>query len=650
MSLAWTLLSVAVACTYIIQRFRIGANLPPSAVAMLLGILVGAVLLVLPGPEELVFEGEFFFYALLPPVIFNAGFQLKKKSFIRNLFPILMFAVVGTIVTALVFGFGIFGLAEAGLVKRRNLGVNPIFDCLLYGALISATDPVATLTILQALSAPPQLYNLVFGESVLNDAIAIVLFKTISKYYTNNEHDAVNGWSASWIVLSKFVVVSLGSIVIGFGTAMLGAFILKRLKMRRLAGASATANGSAADQRGRISRAASGGMPSTDDHMNIVVYELAILIIFSSFAYCFSEVFGFSGIMSLFFAGVCHGHYSYYNISTEAQIASKTTFEVVSFLTETFIFVYLGLQLPTMRHAFDPGLIFGGIVMSVIARAVNIFPISAIINLSYRWNLCSLRQCARCCCMCCLPAAMRSLTTVRSRRSSFSSGGAPAAAIHDLSSTSAAAAAAVGASASGTNGTMTRTLIAKDGKPTSASARRERSNSMSGGGGKKTICMKTQLVMWACGLRGAIAYALAINLPDKALSMLRMHRRHPRAPDDGIGVPAIETATLIIIVFTTLFFGMTTGPLLRFLKLSSSDGEGAAGDGFDDDDDDGHGGVGSCSLERTESKELYDWWKGFDAQYIKVCDFPSVSTARVSLPFIIAVVPLFLSCEWYRAR
>ena len=128
MSLAWTLLSVAVACTYIIQRFRIGANLPPSAVAMLLGIVVGAVLLVLPGSkEELVFEGEFFFYALLPPVIFNAGFQLKKKSFIRNLFPILMFAVVGTIITALVFGFGIFGLAEAGLVKRRNLGVNPIF-------------------------------------------------------------------------------------------------------------------------------------------------------------------------------------------------------------------------------------------------------------------------------------------------------------------------------------------------------------------------------------------------------------------------------------------------------------------------------------------------------------------------------------------
>ena len=87
MSLAWLLLAMAVLATYFIQRLRIGAHLPPSAVAMCIGIAVGGVLLALPGPQQqLVFEPEFFFFGLLPPVIFNAGFQLKKKGFMTRLY------------------------------------------------------------------------------------------------------------------------------------------------------------------------------------------------------------------------------------------------------------------------------------------------------------------------------------------------------------------------------------------------------------------------------------------------------------------------------------------------------------------------------------------------------------------------------------
>eukprot|EP00976_Prorocentrum_cordatum_P092822 1189112-Prorocentrum_minimum.AAC.2 len=56
----------------------------------------------------------------------------------------------------------------------------PLLECLIYGSLISAIDPVATLSILADLNAPPLLYNLVFGESVLNDAVAIVLFRVLA--------------------------------------------------------------------------------------------------------------------------------------------------------------------------------------------------------------------------------------------------------------------------------------------------------------------------------------------------------------------------------------------------------------------------------------------------------------------------------------
>ena len=598
MSLAWLLLAMAVLATYFIQRLRIGAHLPPSAVAMCIGIAVGGVLLALPGPQQqLVFEPEFFFFGLLPPVIFNAGFQLKKKGFIRNIFPILMFAVLGTIISALVFGFGIFGLAAAGLVRRQNLGINPIFDCLLYGSLISATDPVATLTILQDLSAPPQLYNLVFGESVLNDAIAIVLFKTISKYYTSDAGDEAargGGWSAAWAVLIKFVAVSLGSIVIGFGTALLGALILKRLMLRRQVALRATEAGAPAMP------AAPGASPPPDEHEhpNPIVYELAILVLFAYFAYSFAEVFGFSGIMSLFFAGATHGHYSFYNLSHESQVASRHVFEVISFLSETFIFVYLGLQLPTLRHTFDPGLIVGGIALSVLSRACNIFPLSAVINAAY-----GLRACARPrgCGGCCPPRPKKRPA---------------AAAVADVR------AAALGPPEQ----SMTKTLI--PWRSPEPAARRDR-----------TIALRVQLVMWACGLRGAIAYALAINLPDKALSMLKRHRRHRRGAvvvdaADGVGVPAIETATLIIVIFTTIVFGLLTGPLLRLLGM-----QGGAGAGGEDDEEGGgaRGGGdlqmygeeddpegeyfrdegGPAALQRTGSKEMWEWWRSFDRRYMK---------------------------------
>lgn len=54
------------------------------------------------------------------------------------------------------------------------------------GALISATDAVATLSVFSELDVPPLLYNLVFGESVLNDAVAVVLFSTLSEFYTTS--------------------------------------------------------------------------------------------------------------------------------------------------------------------------------------------------------------------------------------------------------------------------------------------------------------------------------------------------------------------------------------------------------------------------------------------------------------------------------
>ena len=115
-----------------------------------------------------------FFLVLLPPIIFESGYNLHKGNFFTNIGSILLFAIVGTAISALIVGGGIYVLGLADVVYRLNF-----VESFAFGSLISAVDPVATLAIFQALDVEPVLNMLVFGESILNDAVAIVLTTTV---------------------------------------------------------------------------------------------------------------------------------------------------------------------------------------------------------------------------------------------------------------------------------------------------------------------------------------------------------------------------------------------------------------------------------------------------------------------------------------
>lgn len=130
------------------------------------------------------FDNDFFLHILLPPIIFQAALSIDKQAFRRDLFPILTFAIGGTVLSAVLIGFTTFWLSSA-----LNLGVSlPLLDALVFGSLISSIDPVATLGILSGVgvSHTDTLYTLVFGESLLNDGVAIVLFDTMVKHLGDN--------------------------------------------------------------------------------------------------------------------------------------------------------------------------------------------------------------------------------------------------------------------------------------------------------------------------------------------------------------------------------------------------------------------------------------------------------------------------------
>ncbi len=134
--------------------------------------------------QKATFDPEIFFNVLLPPIIFHAGYSMKKRFFFRNIGSILALAFVGTVVSTFVVGGVMYGVATVFPHLKFSL-----LDSLHFGALISATDPVTVLAIFNDLSVDVNLYALVFGESVLNDAVAIVLTRTLEDYEKDAKTD-----------------------------------------------------------------------------------------------------------------------------------------------------------------------------------------------------------------------------------------------------------------------------------------------------------------------------------------------------------------------------------------------------------------------------------------------------------------------------
>ena len=129
--------------------------------------------------QKTTFDPELFFNILLPPIIFHAGYSMKKRFFFRNIGSILTFAFVGTILSTFAVAGIMYGVTRIFTHLQSTM---KFVDTLRFGALISATDPVTILAIFTDINVDVNLYALVFGESVLNDAVAIVITRTIEIY------------------------------------------------------------------------------------------------------------------------------------------------------------------------------------------------------------------------------------------------------------------------------------------------------------------------------------------------------------------------------------------------------------------------------------------------------------------------------------
>lgn len=193
-------------------------------------MLVGLILRVGAGDSirDLVsFDYQIFFNLLLPPIILSSGYELHQANFFRNIGTILTFAFAGTFLSAVVIGVILW------LYTRIPLeGLNMTWvDAISVGATLSATDPVTILAIFNSYKVDPKLYTIIFGESILNDAIAIVIFDSAQKAKNGSAGSAgiIGLFLGIWIFLRDF----FGSLLIGALVGILTALTLKHTYIRR---------------------------------------------------------------------------------------------------------------------------------------------------------------------------------------------------------------------------------------------------------------------------------------------------------------------------------------------------------------------------------------------------------------------------------
>lgn len=193
------------------------------------GMIVGLILLISSGDSirNLVsFDYQIFFNLLLPPIILSSGYELHQANFFRNIGTILTFAFAGTFLSAVVIGLILWLFAQIpGSLEMTFV------DAISVGATLSATDPVTIIAIFNTYKVDPKLYTIIFGESILNDAIAIVIFETAQKY---KKTEATSYGFISFIEATGiFLLIFFGSLLIGVVVGVATALLLKFTYVRR---------------------------------------------------------------------------------------------------------------------------------------------------------------------------------------------------------------------------------------------------------------------------------------------------------------------------------------------------------------------------------------------------------------------------------
>ncbi|ELU07584.1 hypothetical protein CAPTEDRAFT_224019 [Capitella teleta] len=285
-----------------------------------------------------VFHYASFMSSIVPEswIVLESAYSLNDRVFLQNLGTILLYAFIGSILSFLLVGATLYGLALSGAMGVINITV---VQCFLFASFIVAVDPVAVLAIFQEVGVNDVLYFLVFGESLLNDAVTVVLSNMMKAFL---DMDPIP-LSQIALGVGSFFTISLGGLSIGIVFGILTALITRTTKHVR------------------------------------VVEPLTILIL-AYLSFIVAELFHWSGIISMIGCGLVQAQYSFHNISTKSLITVEYFIKMLASIQDAVIFLFLGLELIRANHVWHTGFIMWSLLLCLVYRAITVFSLTFLVN------------------------------------------------------------------------------------------------------------------------------------------------------------------------------------------------------------------------------------------------------------------------------
>jgi len=332
------LVLLAVACLTAIALTRF--KFPYTVALVILGIglgWLGGHVESLAFLQTLTLSHDLILFVFVPPLIFESALNLDSRLLLRNLVPILTLAAPGLLISTAIVG----AILSCGTPLDLP-------QALLFGSLISATDPVAVIALFKELGAPKRLGILVEGESLFNDATAIVTFNIILAAISTGQGFGLPTLQQGGM---DFIVSFVGGIAVG-------AFVGFAMHL-----------------------------PMSLTKKNpLVLVTLSTIVAYGTFLIA-EEFVHVSGVIGIVSAGIVLGWFKSNQLKPEARHFMGEFWEYLAFLANSLIFLLVGLTVSGLNffsQVEQTEDLFGAIALTLVtilvARAIVVFGLTALVN------------------------------------------------------------------------------------------------------------------------------------------------------------------------------------------------------------------------------------------------------------------------------
>ncbi|GGK84846.1 Na+/H+ antiporter [Mangrovihabitans endophyticus] len=287
-------------------------------IAPLVLLVAGLALSVLPGMPDVHVEPDLVLVGILPPLLYVAALQTSVPAFRRALRPILLLAVGLVVFTALVVGF----------VVHAVLPQVPLSGCIALGAVVAPPDAVSATAIARRIGLPRRVVTILEGESLLNDATALVLLRVSA--------GALTGLAVGfWDITGRVVLTAGGGLLIGMAAAVGAAWLHRRISDALL-----------------------------DDAVSLLTPFVVVIV---------AEEAQASSVVAVVVAGLYLGHRIPYLLSPTSRLQMEAVWRLIIFLLEGVVFLLVGLQLRELVGDLETGAVttvaVTGLVFATVVAA-----------------------------------------------------------------------------------------------------------------------------------------------------------------------------------------------------------------------------------------------------------------------------------------